>query len=757
MVAEHIGTVHHEINYTIQEGLDAIRDVIYFIETYDVTTVRASTPMYLLARVIRSMGIKMVLSGEGADEVFGGYLYFHKAPDAKAFHEETVRKLGKLYLYDCLRANKSLAAWGIEGRVPFLDKEFLDVAMGMNPVLKMCPDKTIEKKVVREAFADLLPEEVAWRQKEQFSDGVGYSWIDTLKQITASAVSDEQMAHAAERFPINPPQNKEDTTMSGATNKITALYCRLSQEDARLGESLSIENQKVILLEYAKKNHFPNPVFFVDDGYSGTNYDRPGFQSMLVEIEAGRVGIVITKDLSRLGRNSALTGLYTNFTFPQYGVRYIAINDNYDTIDPNSVNNDFAGIKNWFNEFYARDTSRKIRAVQKAKGERGVPLTVNVPYGYVKDPENPKHWLVDPEAAAIVKRIFSMCMEGRGPTQIANQLWADKVLTPTAYKLSHGRSTNAPAPEDPYRWDKRAVSLILERREYTGCTVNFKTYTNSIWDKKRHLNPVENQAIFPDTHERIIDDDVFEKVQEIRSQRHRMTRTGKSSIFSGMVYCADCGSKMQYGSSNNRDFSQDFFDCSLHKKNGSKCKGHFIRVKVLEGRVLSHVQRVTDYILRHENYFRKVMEEQLRVESSEKLTVLKKQLARNEKRIVDLKRLFMKIYEDNASGKLSDDRFDMMSQSYDAEQKQLEEESLSIQQEIEVQEQQIENIEKFVQKAHKYVHIEELTPYALRELVSAIYVDAPDKSSGKRVQHIHIKYDGLGYIPLDELEAKEKA
>ncbi len=210
LVAEHIGTVHHEINYTIQEGLDAIRDVIYFIETYDVTTVRASTPMYLLARVIRSMGIKMVLSGEGADEVFGGYLYFHKAPDAKAFHEETVRKLGKLYMYDCLRANKSLAAWGIEGRVPFLDKEFLDVAMGMNPVLKMCPDKTIEKKVVRESFADLLPEEVAWRQKEQFSDGVGYSWIDTLKQITASAVSDEQMAHAAERFPINPPQNKEE-------------------------------------------------------------------------------------------------------------------------------------------------------------------------------------------------------------------------------------------------------------------------------------------------------------------------------------------------------------------------------------------------------------------------------------------------------------------------------------------------------------------------------------------------------------------
>lgn len=209
-VAEHIGTVHHEVNYTIQEGLDAIRDVIYYIETYDVTTVRASTPMYLLARVIRSMGIKMVLSGEGADEIFGGYLYFHKAPDAKAFHEETVRKLGKLHFYDCLRANKSLMAWGIEGRVPFLDKEFLDVAMRIDPALKMCPGKAIEKGVVREGFADMLPESVAWRQKEQFSDGVGYSWIDTLKAVTAAAVSDEQMAHAAERFPVNPPLNKEE-------------------------------------------------------------------------------------------------------------------------------------------------------------------------------------------------------------------------------------------------------------------------------------------------------------------------------------------------------------------------------------------------------------------------------------------------------------------------------------------------------------------------------------------------------------------
>ena len=209
-VAEHIGTVHHEINYTIQEGLDALRDVIYYLETYDVTTVRASTPMYLLARVIKSMGIKMVLSGEGADELFGGYLYFHKAPNAQAFHEETVRKLSKLHLYDCLRANKALAAWGVEGRVPFLDKEFMDIAMRINPEAKMAKEGRMEKWIVRKAFEDLLPESVVWRQKEQFSDGVGYSWIDTLKKITSEAVSDEQMSHAAERFPINPPMNKEE-------------------------------------------------------------------------------------------------------------------------------------------------------------------------------------------------------------------------------------------------------------------------------------------------------------------------------------------------------------------------------------------------------------------------------------------------------------------------------------------------------------------------------------------------------------------
>ena len=554
---------------------------------------------------------------------------------------------------------------------------------------------------------------------------------------------------------VAPP--KEDTEMYGATDKMTALYCRLSQEDDRAGESLSIENQKAMLLQYAREHHFPNPTFFVDDGVSGVTYDRPGFQAMLTEIEAGRVAVAITKDLSRLGRNSALTGLYTNFTFPQNGVRFIAINDNYDTIDPNRVDNDFAGIKNWFNEFYARDTSRKIRAVQKAKGERGVPLTTNVPYGYVKDPENPRRWVVDPVAANVVKRIFNLCMEGRGPKQIANQLKADKVLTPSSYRALQGIKTPNKKPEDPYGWHSSTVVAILERREYTGCTVNFKTYTNSIWDKKQRDNPLEKQAIFPNTHEAIIEEAVFEKVQQVRQQRHRKTRTGRSSIFSGLVYCADCGEKLYYGATNNYRTEGAFFDCSLHWKHKDKCGTHYIREAVLSRLVLKHIQAVTGYILRHEAHFRTVMEEQLRLESSEQIRIRRKRLERNENRIAELKRLFIRIYEDNASGRLSDERFDMLSLTYETEQKQLEDECVTLRQEIEVQERQNENIEKFIQTAHKYVGIDELDGYALRELVSAIYVDAPDKSSGKRVQHIHIKYDGLGFIPLNELMKEETA
>ncbi|MCG4609711.1 recombinase family protein [Anaeromassilibacillus senegalensis] len=559
-------------------------------------------------------------------------------------------------------------------------------------------------------------------------------------------------------------QQKEDNEMLRATDKITALYCRLSVEDTKDEKkngkedlSNSIQNQKAMLLQYARDHRFPHPTFFIDDGYSGVTYDRPGFQKMLDEIEAGHVGAVITKDLSRLGRNSALTGLYINYTFPQNDVRYIAINDHFDSINPNSTDSDIAGIKNWFNEFFAKDTSRKIRAVQKAKGERGERLTVHVPYGYMKNPENPKEWVIDEEAAQVVRKIFTLCMNGRGPSQIADQLEKDKVLTPTAYKNKQGVKTPHTEPENPYRWHESTIVNILERKEYIGATVNFKTYTNSIWDKKQRENPEENRVIFYNTHPAIIEQEVFDKVQEIRQQRHRRTATGKSSPFSGLVFCADCKQKLYYSTTKYFEKRQDFFICSTHRANKDKCSGHYIRAVVLEDLVWNHMKEVISYVTRYEAHFRVEMEQKLRLQSEETIRVYKKRLAQAEKRIGELDRLFIKIYEDNAKGKLNDDRFAMMSKTYEDEQAQLKVEIVNLQKEIEVQERQIEDLEQFIQRARRYTDITELTPYALRELVKAVYVEAPDKSSGKRKQRVHIEYDLVGYIPVDELIKAKQA
>ena len=550
---------------------------------------------------------------------------------------------------------------------------------------------------------------------------------------------------------------KEETEMLRATEKITALYCRLSQEDANEGDSNSITNQKDILLRYAKEHRFPNPTFFVDDGYSGTNYDRPGFQQMLSEIEAGKVVVVLTKDLSRLGRNSSLTGLYINFTFPKYSVRYIAINDHFDTIDPNSTDNDVAGIKNWFNEFFAKDTSRKIRAVQKAKGERGVPLTTNVPFGYRKDPEDRTKWIVDEAAALVVKRIFKLCMEGRGPMQIAKLLQAEKVLNPTSYKRREGIKSPSPETADPYHWNTNTVVHILERREYTGCTVNFKTYTNSIWDKKQRETPIEKQAVFYNTHQAIIEQEVFDKVQQIRKQRHRRTKTGKSSLFSGMVYCADCGAKMRYCTTNYFEKRQDHFVCANYRSNTGSCSAHFIRAVVLEELVWMHMKAVIFYVTRYEKHFRAVMEQRLRMSSEEAIRDYKTQLAQAERRLAELDRLFIRIYEDNVSGRITDERFSLMSKTYEDEQAQLKVDIHRLRQEIEVQERQIEDLEKFIQRVHKYEDLQEMTPYALRELVKGIYIEAPDKSSGKRRQGVRISYDLVGFVPVEELLKQETA
>lgn len=561
--------------------------------------------------------------------------------------------------------------------------------------------------------------------------------------------------------PTNPVQTvapeKEETEMLRATDKITALYCRLSQEDSLEGESNSISNQKKLLLAYCKDHHLPNPVFFVDDGYSGTDYDRPGFQEMLDKIEAGQVGTLLTKDLSRLGRNSTLTGMFINITFAKHNVRYIAINDNYDTLNPNSVDNDFAGIRMWFNEFYARDTSRKIRAVNKAKGERGEKLTTNVPYGYRKNPEDKKDWIVDEEAAKVVRHIFNLCMEGRGPMQIAKQLKEEKVLNPTAYKRENGIRSPSPEPADPYSWNTNTVVHILERQEYTGCTVNFKTYTNSIWDKKQRENPEENRVVFYNTHPAIIDLATFDKVQEIRQQRHRRTKTGKSHMFSGLVFCADCKAKMRYCTTSYFEERQDHFVCGNYRSNTGTCSAHFIRAVVLEQLVWEHIQKVIWFVLRHEAYFRANMEHLHQMQAEENLRVMRKELAKGEKRIQELDRLFIHLYEDRVAGKVSDERFSMMSSNYEDEQRALKTDMEQLRQDIEAQEQKNQDLELFIQKVKKYADLENLTPYAVHDLIKAIYIGAPDKSSGKRRQSIHIQYDLVGFIPLDKLIKQEMA
>lgn len=483
----------------------------------------------------------------------------------------------------------------------------------------------------------------------------------------------------------------------------------------------------------------------------------PAFRKCWRRSRADGWPVCLTKDLSRLGRNSSLTGLYINFTFPKYGVRYIAINDHFDTIDPNSVDNDMAGIKNWFNEFFAKDTSRKIRAVNKAKGERGESLTTNIPYGYRADPEDKKIWLIDGEEAEVVRRIFSLYIEGRGPSQIARVLTEAKVLNPTAYKRREGRNTPQKEPENPCRWEQSTIKSILERREYTGCTVNFKTYTNSIWDRKKRDNPLDKQAVFYNTHPAIVEQEVFDKVQEIRQQRHRRTKTGKSSIFSGLVYCADCRQKMYYCTSNKFEERQDFFVCSTHRKNGEKCESHYIRTVVLEELVWMHMKEVISYVSCYDAHFRAAMEERLKLTTSEDIRVRRKKLTQAEKRLNELDRLFMRLYEDNVSVKVNDERYSRMSRAYEEEQEELQTAVQNLQAEIDAQERQAEDLEQFIQRVRKYTELEELTPYALRELVKAIYIESPDYSGGIRRQNIHICYDLVGFIPVGTLENQETA
>lgn len=528
-------------------------------------------------------------------------------------------------------------------------------------------------------------------------------------------------------------------------SKMTALYCRLSKDDEKAGDSVSITNQKLVLKQYALDNGFNNPVWFIDDGYSGANFERPAFKKMIEKMNAGLLEAVIVKDFSRFGRNAVESGLYTRFMFPQHNVRYIAVDEKYDS-NNNREGDSMMSLKNWLNEFYVVDSSKKVRAAKNAAGNRGETLTSNVPYGYIKDPDNKSHWLVDPDAAEVVRLIFDLCMQGKGPKRIANELKSRKILTPNAYKNSRADMPTYTDPEDMYGWSSTCVSKILERREYLGYTVNFKTYSNSVWDKKRHDSPRDSWKMFPDTHTAIVDTDTFEKVQEIRKHRHRVTRTGRSDMFAGLVYCADCGSRMRYGSCNNGNPEQDYFDCMLHKKDSSRCSGHFIRASVVRALVLQHIQLVTNRILQDEDYFRSEMKDKLAIESKSQLSKLKKRSMQCKNRIEEIDRVIEKLYEDNALGRLTDERYLKFSQKYDDEQKQLLEELGDIQHKIEVQEEAVCNIEEFIKNIHKYVGIKQLDPYVLRELIAGIYIGAPDKSSGERKQSIHIKYNGIGFI-----------
>ena len=546
------------------------------------------------------------------------------------------------------------------------------------------------------------------------------------------------------------PPMKGAETMLRQSDKITALYCRLSRDDELQGDSNSIVNQKAILSKYAKENGFKNPLFFVDDGYSGTNFNRPSWSELLEKIENGEVATLIVKDMSRLGRDYLKVGFYTEVLFVEKGVRFIAINNGIDSA--NQQDSDFTPFLNIINEWYAKDTSKKIRAVMKSKGEAGEHLCTNPPYGYRKDPESKKRWIIDPEAAEVVKRIFALCLDGYGPSQIARILKEDKVITPTIHFQQTGRATRNAPPDNPYNWTGDTIADILERPEYQGHTVNFKTYKQSYKSKKTCYNPEEKWLVFENTHEAIIDADTWARVQELRKNKRRPTRTGKTNMFSGIARCADCGEKLYYCTSKNFEARQDHFVCSTSRLKGKEvCPTHFIRAIVLEQGVLAHMRMTIACVANHEEQFRKAMGAKQKAEAKKELAAKRRQLTQAERRIEELDRLFKRIYEDNANGKLSDSRFQMLSDDYEQEQEKLREKLLRLNEEITKQEEQAENIDRFIGKVRKYLDLDELTPAILNDMVKAVYVHAPDKSKGYREQQIDISYDLVGILPASLL------
>lgn len=533
------------------------------------------------------------------------------------------------------------------------------------------------------------------------------------------------------------------TANTNYPDNITALYARLSQEDALDGESNSIANQKKILLKYATDNGFPNPTFFIDDGVSGVTFDRPGWNEMIRLAEAGKVQTVIVKDMSRMGRDYLKVGYYTESFFAERDIRYIAINDG---VDSDKGDNDFTPFRNLFNDFYARDTSKKIRAVMRAKGNAGEHLCTNPPYGYMKDPADKKKWIVDEEAAEIVKRIFDLCIAGKGPMQIAKLLTAERVLT---VKAHYAQRAGKPLPEKPYHWDPKSVAGILERPEYTGCTVNFKTYSKSHKLKKRLHNVPENQRIFPNTQPAIIDEQVFVRVQELRENKRRPAKQAeRQGLFSGLLYCADCGSKLHFATGKNMTPQQDCYRCSRYKSNTGDCTMHFIREETLKLFVLQRIFDVTALFFDDAMAFEEAAKKQHFQEAEKEAQKRKREIAQAEKRIAELDRIFKRIYEDDISGTISHERFLKLSADYEAEQRELTEQVKTWREVIETFEQDRSDFDSFAAIVRKYVGIRELTPTIVNEFVKKIIVHAPDKSSGHRRQKIELVWNFIGEVNL---------
>ena len=537
--------------------------------------------------------------------------------------------------------------------------------------------------------------------------------------------------------------------MTKQPDKITALYCRLSRDDEQDGLSGSIKNQQAILEKYAQENGFKNTRVFIDDGWSGTNFARPAFTEIMELAEKGRIGTLIVKDHSRLGRNRLIVGQLLEEGFDSLGVRYIAIMDNIDIAKGIS---DLVPMQDLFNEWHAKNTSQKVRNVFKSKGMSGAPLTTNPPYGYLKDPESKNGWIVDEEAAKIVRQIFAWCVDGLGPTQIAKHLKAAKVPTPTEHWSNIGRNcSNLPAV--PYNWCSDTVANILSKQEYCGDTVNFRSTTKSFKNKKKIERPPEEWQIFKNTHPAIIDREVFALVQELRKHRRRPTKSGIVSPFSGLLYCADCGEKLYYSVTNNCKREQAYFFCSSYRKNSEVCSAHYIREKVVEQIVLESMQRILLNVQVFEKEFARKQMDCYTEDKKKLLAAKRRELRKAKKRMAEIDTLIQKIYEDNASGKLSDERYATLSLSYEEEQKTLKAAVPEMQAYLETETDKTESLQRFIQKVKQITELKALTPELIHEFVDKIVVYAPRYLDGKRVQLLDIYYSGVGI--LHELTPEE--